>query len=368
MGETLARVRKSMAENGIDVLLGSSPENVAYLAGISPPSQRTVRSRHSFAVVPVEGETHQVVIRLEAGVVEKRTTVDQLRIYDEFVEDPVLVAAELVEQVAEKGARVGVETTHLPARDLGRLEEALSDYTFTAVDGALSEIRMLKTAEEIDTIRRIGTVAESAARTAVAEARAGTTEREIGNRITELYSAGGGDQLTMLVVGTGERSAEPNAPPTARTVESGDLIRLDVIGTMNNYYSDVARTAIAGEPTDEQQKIWDLLVDIRDRAIDLVRPGVLSSDVYRLYAELMDEAGLPKYHFLGHGLGITLHEEPFLSAIHDVRLEENMVMCIEPLCLISGRFGLQVEDEVVISADGCEPITDGREMLRVGGA
>jgi Xaa-Pro dipeptidase len=81
----------------------------------------------------------------------------------------------------------------------------------------------------------------------------------------------------------------------------------------------------------------------------------------------MDEAGLPKYHFLGHGLGITLHEEPFLSGIHDVLLRESMVMCVEPLCLIAGSFGLQVEDEVLITGDGCEPLTDGRELLRIGG-
>jgi Xaa-Pro dipeptidase len=366
MGELMRRVRGAMAEAGIDVLLASSPENVAYLAGISPPSQRTVRSRHSLAVVPLEGDTHQVVIRLEAGVVEKRTTADHLRIYDEFVEDPVLVAAEIVKQIGGAGDRVGIETSHLPARDVEHLKGALGDLAFTPIDELMAEARMLKTPEEIDTIRRIGVVAESAARDAIAEATVGTTERAIGNRITELYSAGGGDQLTMLVVGAGERSAEPNAPPTTRAVQAGDLIRLDVIGTMNNYYSDVARTAIAGEPTVEQRKIWDLLVDIRDRAVEMLRPGALTSDVYRLYAELMDEADLPKYHFLGHGLGVTLHEEPFLSAIHDVRLQENMVMCVEPLCLIAGRFGLQVEDEVVITNDGCEPITDGREMLKVG--
>jgi Xaa-Pro aminopeptidase len=356
-----------MAREGIDVLLASSPENVAYLAGVSPPSQRTVRSRHSIAVIPSEGATHQIVIRLEVGVVEKRTTADKLRIYDEFVDDPVLIAADVVEEIGAVESSIGVETSHLPARDLQRLQERLPKARLVPVDELLSETRMTKTPEEIDVIRRIGSVAEAAARTAVAEATVGTTERAIGNRITELYTDGGGDQLTMLVVGAGERSAEPNAPPTARVIEAGDLMRLDVIGTMNNYYSDVARTAIAGDPTDEQQKIWNLLVDIRDRAIEMLRPGVLTSDVYRLYAELMDGAGLPKYHFLGHGLGVTLHEEPFLSGIHDVRLEETMVMCVEPLCLIPGRFGLQVEDEVLITNDGCEPLTDGREMLRVGG-
>ncbi|MGH2734909.1 MAG: M24 family metallopeptidase, partial [Actinomycetota bacterium] len=71
--------------------------------------------------------------------------------------------------------------------------------------------------------------------------------------------------------------------------------------------------------------------------------------------------------FLGHGLGVTLHEEPFLSAIHDVRLEPGMVMCVEPLCLLEGRFGMQIEDEVLVTESGCEPITNGGPLLRLGG-
>jgi Xaa-Pro aminopeptidase len=88
--------------------------------------------------------------------------------------------------------------------------------------------------------------------------------------------------------------------------------------------------------------------------------------VYRIYSEAMDEAGLPKYHFLGHGLGVTLHEEPFIDAIRDIRLEPGMVMCVEPLCLFEGRFGLQIEDEVLVTQDGCEPITNGGPLLKLG--
>jgi Xaa-Pro aminopeptidase len=94
---------------------------------------------------------------------------------------------------------------------------------------------------------------------------------------------------------------------------------------------------------------------------------VLTSDVYAIYREAMDEAGLPPYHFVGHGLGITLHEEPFVNALSAIRLEEGMVLCIEPLTLLEGRFGVQIEDEVLITANGYEPFTEAGDLMRMGG-
>lgn len=367
MTTAVDKARKLMTERGYDGLLISSPENVAYIGGVSPPSQRVVRSRHAFVFVPAEGDTHYISIKLEAGLVRSRARTDRLHIYEEFIQHPIDVASGLIRSSVSAGGHIGIETSHLSADDVDLLRIRLADANFVSVDRDLEQLRLFKTPEEIDVIRHIGRVAEEAAVTAVVESGVGDTEQALGNRVTELYSAGGGDKLTMLVVGSGERSAEPNAPPTSRRIQTGDMIRLDVIGTMKDYYSDVARTAIAGPPTQEQSRIWKLLRSIRDRTIEAMKPGVLTSDLYRLYAEAMEEARLPKYHFLGHGLGVTLHEEPFISAIHSVRLEPNMVLCVEPLCLLEGRFGMQLEDEVLVTSDGCEALTAGGPLLSVEG-
>ncbi|MFN2490704.1 MAG: M24 family metallopeptidase [Actinomycetota bacterium] len=367
MSEILQRARMKMAERALDVVVASSPENVAYLGGIAPPSQRIVRSRHAFFVLPMEGPTYYVVIELEAGVVRERARADEFRVYQEFVEDPVDVVAEVLRELDLLEESVGLETTHLSSRDVDRFRSMLPGGSIVEVDELLLGLRLRKTKDEIATIRRIAEVAEGAAHQVAGEFEPGASERALGNRITELYSDGGGDALTMLVVGSGPRSAEPNAPPTARPITAGEVIRIDVIGTKDNYYSDVARTVVAGEPTDEHKNIWRILRDVRDRAIDALRPGALTSDVFRLYGDAMEEAGLPSYHFLGHGLGVTLHEEPFLSSLHDTRLEPGMVMCVEPMCLIPGRFGLQLEDEVLITSDGAEPLTNGGPLLRLGG-
>ena len=367
MSEILRKARIAMEEQGIELLLASSPENVTYLGGVSPPSQRTVRSRQAFCVVPLEGPTAYVVIQLEERTVRPRITSDRVVIYEEFAEDPIRVAADLVSELVGPDNRVGVETSHLPARDMDRLSNYLPKASLKAADDMFEHLRLVKTADEIAKIRHIGSVAESAALAAIEKASVGDTERSIGNTITELYLEGGGDQLTMLVVGSGERSSEPNAPPTEKKIQSGEVIRIDVIGTMQNYYSDVARTAVAGEPTAEQTKMWNVLQEGHERTLEAMRPGALTSDLYKSYAALMDDAGLPRYHFLGHGLGITLHEEPFLSMTHDVRLEEGMVMCVEPLSLVGGSYGMQLEDEVLITKDGCEPLTSAGPLLRIGG-
>jgi len=170
----------------------------------------------------------------------------------------------------------------------------------------------------------------------------------------------------MLVVGSGPRSAAVNAPPTGRVLDRGDVVRLDIIGTKAHYHSDVARTAVVGEPTGEQQRVYDLLYGVHRRCLEALRPGALSSDVYRIYRDAMGDAGLPPYHFVGHGLGITLHEEPFVNELKSIPLEEGMVLCIEPLTLLEGRFGIQIEDEVLITAHGYEPFSEAGELLRLG--
>ena len=224
---------------------------------------------------------------------------------------------------------------------------------------------MVKTPSEIEAIRDIGTAAERIAREVCERFGAGSSEREIANFVAERYAEAGGDGLTMLVVGSGPRSAAVNAPATDRRLEAGDMLRLDIIGTKARYHSDVARTAVVGEPTEEQQRVYDLLHGVHRCCLDALRPGVLTSDVYAIYRKAMDEAGLPPYHFVGHGLGITLHEDPFVNALKDVPLEPGMVLCIEPLTLLEGRFGVQIEDEVLITADGYEPFTEAGPLLRM---
>jgi Xaa-Pro aminopeptidase len=365
--EILAKMTVAMDEHGLDALVATSPENVAWASGAAPPSQKTVRSRLAAAVVPREGETEVVAIALEGPVVKAQTWLHSIRLYQEFVEDPVEVFAGSVRDCGAGSGRVGVETTHLSYADFRTLEAALPHAELVPVDELFSQLRMIKTAGEIDAIRDIGAAAERIAQEVCETFGAGATERELATFIAERYAEAGGDGLTMLVVGSGTRSAAVNAPPTGRALEDGDILRLDIIGTKGRYHSDVARTAVVGTPNDEHLRVYELLLGVHRQCLEALRPGALTADVFRIYSEAMAEAGLPPYHFVGHGLGITLHEDPFVNALRSVPLEEGMVLCIEPLTLLEGRFGMQIEDEVLITADGYEAISQAGDLLRMAG-
>jgi Xaa-Pro dipeptidase len=365
--EILDKLHRAMDEHGLDALLPMSPENLAYASGAAPPSQKTVRSRLAGAILPHAGDTEVVTIRLEAPLVRSQSRLGRVTAYEEFVDHPVdVIAASLRERGLGDG-RIGIETTYLSHADFERLQAALPGAELRPVDELWERLRMLKTAGEIAAIRRIGRAAERITEECVALVGAGSTERELGNLITERYHAAGGDQLTMLVVAAGERSAHPNGPPTDRVLRDGDIVRTDVIGTAGHYYSDVARTAVVGEPSAAHRRVYDLLRSVHERCIAALRPGARTDDVYRIYREALDGAGLPAYHFVGHGLGVTLHEEPFVNALRSVELEEGMVLCIEPLTMLEGEFGIQIEDELLITADGCEPFTAAGDILRIGG-
>jgi ectoine hydrolase len=363
--EILAKARRTMAESGLDVLVAMSPENLAYISGAAPPSQRTVRSRHAAAVVPQDGATEVITVALEAPLVQSQSRLDSVTAYEEFVEDPIEVIASSLNERGLADARVGIETTYLSVADHETLTRALPRARLRPIDELLSTMRMVKTRSEIEAIRAIGAAADRIATECVAQVHAGDTERDLANLITERYLEAGGDQFTMLVVGSGPRSAHPNAPATSRTMEPGDVVRLDLIGTSRHYYSDVARTAIVGEPAGEPARIYDLLMSVHERLLAALRPGASSSAVFAIYADAMTEAGLPAYHFVGHGLGVTLHEEPFISAATAVELQEDMVLCIEPLTMLADRFGVQIEDEILITADGCEPFTRAGGLLTI---
>jgi Xaa-Pro dipeptidase len=345
--QVLERLRTNIAAEGLEAIVATSPEGLAYTA---------------------VGASEAVVVALEAPLMRERLWVDTVTAYAEFEQHPMEATAEALERAGLADGRVGVERTALSQDAYERLARALPAAELVGADGFLARQREIKTSAEIEAIRDIGVAAQRIAEECCALVGPGDTEHDLAGLITERFTAAGGDELTMLVVASGERSAHPNGPPTHRALGAGEIVRLDIIGTKANYYCDVARTAVVGEPSDEQRRVYQLLSDVHERALEAIRPGVQSEDVYRIYFDAMERSGLPPYHFLGHGLGITLHEEPFVRGGSSVPLQEGMVLCIEPLTFVEGSFGIQIEDEVLVTADGCEPITRVGDLLTIAGA
>jgi len=292
-----------------------------------------------------------------------------IRVYREFTDDPMAEVAEALKDQGLAGSRVGVEMDYLPARDFATLRDLLPEADFVAADEVFGKLRQVKTAHEIDLLRSLSRITDGAIGGTLAHARPGMTELEMAGELTARIFSGGAQDFKLMIIASGERSQFPHVGPTGRALRDGDLIRMEIFGVVDGYHAGVCRTAVVGEPTAEQARIWDNLVECKYLVMDLIKPGAHAEAVYRRFLEKFEELGLEPISFVGHGIGVFLHEEPYLGRYGEEVLEEGMVVAIEPLVYIPGRMGLQNKDMLLVTGDGCELLSDATatdELIRVG--
>lgn len=360
--EIVARQKRALAEHGLDALVAVAPESVIYSCGFVIPSLRIqgLRRRMAMTVVTPDNQDALIVVDMEASTARQRSQwFADIRTYGEFEQEAAEI---LVETLRERGlgeGRIGIELDYLPAMDFQTISAELPAASFVNADQIFLDLRSVKSPTEIDRLVRAGRAADEAHRQVQERARAGMTEREVAGIIMETLLAEGVEDVSVVIVASGERSVLPNVGASDRRLTAGDIMRIDILGQVGAYFSDVARTYVVGEPTAEQRATWQKMVDTLDALKEKIRPGVTTGQLYAVFAEKFDSFGLRPYKFVGHGLGLSVHEHPWISSDprFDRVLEEGMVLCVEPFDF-TGANGYQLEDELVVTADGFELITD----------
>ncbi|HBY93065.1 MAG: Xaa-Pro peptidase family protein [Ardenticatenaceae bacterium] len=362
--DVLETQRQAAIRENLDALVAVSAENVAYTVGYEVPSQTLpIRKRQFFAVVTVDGRSAFLVVQVEHNEARNSSRIRDIRPYNEFAQEGVVVLADCLREFGLAGGRVGIELDALPARSFARLEKELPRATFVDAEKIFDHLRMIKTPEEIEKLRRCGQLVDQAHREVYATVHAGMTEMDVALGFMERLLKKGVDYLDKIVVGSGERSTFANCPPTQRVLRAGDVMRVDVFANIDGYMSDIARTSVVGHATDEQRTIWAKLVESENHLLELIRPGERTGAIWEKFLSHFRSLGLePAINFLGHGIGLTLHEEPFISRYHDFVIEEGMVLAIEPV-YFTGTMGFHLEDEIIVRSDHCEMISDGRGPL-----
>lgn len=272
---------------------------------------------------------------------------------------------------ALRRSRLGASTLGVDAEGLGletrlALEAALPTARLVAASEAVRRVRSAKLPGEVEILGRAARLAERGIEAAFEAARPGVTERELAAVVASTMFTGGGTPR-LLVVTAGERSALVDAPPTDRTLQPGDLLRLDVGCAVEGYYSDVARTAVVGEPDVRQERGYGALLAGQEAALAAVRPGVLSRELFRVAVEGARANGLGRYrrNHCGHGIGLENYEPPLVAPDGEETLEEGMVLCVETPFYELGWGGMMVEDVVVTTAAGGRLLTGSDRGLRV---
>jgi Xaa-Pro dipeptidase len=162
-----------------------------------------------------------------------------------------------------------------------------------------------------------------------------------------------------MIVATGERSVFPNVGPTARVLRRGDVCRVEIFPMIAGYHAGVCRTAAVQEAPPQAERIWANLTACKHMLLDAIKPGASSRAIYDLYLNKTEELKLPRISFVGHGIGLHLHEDPYLGPTADEPLEPGMVLSIEPLIYQTGfGFGMQNKDMVLVTEQGCELLSD----------
>ena len=347
-----------MAKNGLDALISISPENVIYTTGIVVPSQSLMRWRHAIAVVTTDGRVSVVVIDMEETTVRAHGGVKDLRVYREFTEDPMDKLCEVLADLKLGRAKIGIEMEYIPGKDLATLERKLPQALFVAADDIFHELRQIKSGEEISLLRALSNITDKAICDALKHARTGMTEFDLAGVLVGGIFRGGAENFKLMIIASGERSQFPNVGPSQRAIQKGDIIRMEIFGVKDGYHAGICRTAVVGSPTPEQEKIWANLIECKYLVMDLIKPGASCKEVYRKFLQKFSELGFEPISFVGHGIGLFLHEEPYLGRYGDKTLQEGMVLAIEPLVFIPGRMGLQNKDMIAVTKSGCELLSD----------
>jgi Xaa-Pro dipeptidase len=269
------------------------------------------------------------------------------------------------------GDTIGVEALSFRVLELRFLEAAMPNANIVTAQEIVASLRMRKDADELACMRATADIAQKALQEALPKIKIGMTEQEAATEIsTQLFRHGSGSTLPFPpIMSSGPNSANPHAFPSERTLADGDLLVIDWGASVEGYFSDITRTFAVGEVEEEYAKIHQIVQDANAAARAVVKPGVTCAAVDKAARGVIEKAGYGDYfiHRTGHGLGMEGHEEPYMRAGNQMKLEPGMTFTIEPGIYLPGRGGVRIEDDVVVTEDGMASFTDmPREMRFVG--
>jgi Xaa-Pro aminopeptidase len=346
--ERLPRAMAATAEAGLDALLVSPGPDLRYLTGYDAlPLERL-----TCLVIRPNADPIVVVPRLERAAAKASPLGDQgveLLAWEE-TEDPYALVAGLL----PTAKRVAVDD-HMWAEKVLGFRRVLPDAEQSLGSAVLRELRIRKSAMEVDALRRAGAAIDAVHAQVAQWLRPGRTEREVGADIADAILAAGHSTVDFVIVGSGPNGASPHHELSDRVVQVGDPVVVDLGGTTpEGYCSDETRTYVVGEPAAEVVAFYAVLRAAQEAACLHARAGVTAESVDKAARDVIEHGGygVAFVHRTGHGIGLSTHEEPYIVAGNTEILEPGMAFSIEPGIYLEGRYGARIEDIVVITEDG----------------
>lgn len=339
-----------MQQNGIDVFLVTKPENKYYLSGFE--------STYYYIVITLEESFLLTDFRYLESAQQKQGlfTIKQLEanftIFDFLTKYDKMVLA--------------IEGDHLTFHDYKTILKNFSREDIVDAREILDSMRIIKDKDEIAHIQKAAKIADEAFMHILNFIVPGKTEREVALEIEYFMKKRGAADLSFeTIVASGERSSLPHGTATNRVISNGDMITIDFGCIVNHYCSDMTRTIAVGFASNEQKNVYEVVKKAQMKVLNKVQSGMSTKDADKIARDVISAEGYGDYfgHGLGHGVGLEVHELPRLSPTYQNELTEGMVVTIEPGIYLPKKYGVRIEDLIVIKDHGMINLTSSSKEL-----
>ncbi|PNR94227.1 proline dipeptidase [Petrotoga sp. HWH.PT.55.6.1] len=342
--DRIEKLLNKMAKNNIYQAIISSPPSLYYfLNEWFEPGERLL-----VLFVNTSGEVKLLVNELfPVNTVEEENLIK----YSDS-EDPLKILSSLIEKDKPIGIDGSWETRFL----LG-LMDIIKDLPLKQLSPIISELRMVKDVDEIALMRSSSLLNDSAMEKVIELVSEMLPEKYLAKAIKNIFEREGANGVSFEpIVGYGQNTANPHHMPTNAKLKDGDVVLLDM-GCIKNYYcSDMTRTVFFGKPIETLKNIYHIVLEANLKAIEKIKPGLKASEIDATARNYIESKGYGKYftHRTGHGVGIEIHEKPYISSNSEEILTPGMIFSIEPGIYLPGVGGVRIEDLVLVTDNGCE--------------
>ncbi|MCI2414536.1 MAG: aminopeptidase P family protein [Candidatus Aramenus sp.] len=257
-------------------------------------------------------------------------------------------AMEALEKIAGNNP-LSVDVSYM---DVNTYMKLTSKFQIRDISQQVSSLRAVKDPEELENIKVAGEITSIAMKIAMERATEKVNEKQLSGLIDyTMKNEGAEDYAFPSIVASGENSAEPHHIPTNRVIREGDSVVVDIGAKFNGYCFDSTRTLLVKSYSEELRKVYEVVLEAQLEAIDSVTEGIKASEIDRIARKVIERSGFGKYfiHSTGHGVGIDVHESPYVSFNSNDVLKENMVITVEPGIYIKGKFGVRIEDTLIVT-------------------
>ena len=351
------QLSKTLLNNGLKAIAFNPGPDLTYFTGLD----FHLMERPVIGVFPGDGLPFIILPQLEQAKLDNLDFEINPFFYNE---DQSLWPAVMKTAFSKAGllsGKLGVIPHCMRLLELRYLEAASPELEIVSAQNLVASLRMIKGNHEIELMQEAARIAECALTATLSAIKPGVTEKEIASKLVgRLLHHGSDPELPFFpIVAFGENSANPHATPTERALKSGELVLIDWGANTGGYYSDITRTFALGDIHPELEKVAEFVRKANTAGRAAVKAGVKASSIDQAARKVIEEAGYGEFfiHRTGHGLGRETHEEPYISQYNHTELVPGMTFTIEPGIYLPNRGGVRIEDNVVVTEDGCTTLT-----------